>query len=224
MRKQKQLIAAACIGTLVLFAAAGAAAVAASSPVIEAGQGNTAGQETDTAAGSLLYYSIPVWGTIKSISDNRISLDNLSQNVASGEVVIQVIDQETRVLDAVDGYPVSLKDLQEGDFIYAYLGPVMTMSLPPITNAKMIICKAPADFKVPEYLNIKDAVMQEDGSVTLTPYNGNFSSYHVPADCGITPYLTRNLVTLRDLTQGRSVLLWSDADGNAVKIVLFAGD
>lgn len=221
MRKQK-LIAAACIGTLVLFAAAGAAAAA--SPVIEVGQGSVAGQEAESAAESLLYYSVPVWGPIKSISDNRILLDNLSQNAGSGEVVIQVIDQETRVLDAVEGNPVALGDLQEGDFIYAYLGPVMTMSLPPITNAQMIICKAPADFKVPEYLHIKDAVMQEDGSVTLTAYSGNFSSYHVPADCGITPYLTRNLVTLRDLTQGRSVLLWSDADGNAVKIVLFAGD
>lgn len=219
MRKPK-LIAAACIGTLVLFAAAGAAAAA--SPVIEAGRGSTAGQETE-AATDLLYYSLPVWGTINSISDNRISLNNMSQNTSSGEIILQVIELETRVLNAVDGSPVALNDLQEGDFIYAYLGPVMTMSLPPITTPQVIICKAPADFKVPEYLHIKDAVMQEDGSVTLTAYNGNYSTYHVPADCAISPYLTRNVVTLQDLMQGRSVLLWSDAEGNAVKIVLFAG-
>lgn len=219
MRKQ-QLIAAACMSGLILFAAAGAAAAA--SPVVEAGQGSTAGEEA--AAGSLQNYMVPAWGTVKSVSDNRILLNNLSQSTVPGEVVIQVIDQETLVLDAVEGFPVALSDLNEGDFIYVYLGPAMTLSLPPIANARMIICKAPADYKVPEYLQIKDAVMQEDGSLTLTAENGNSYSYHVPSDCPITPYLTRNMVSLADLTPGRSVLLWSDADWKAVKIVLFAGE
>lgn len=220
MRKQK-LIAAAGLGALLMIAAVGGAAAA--SPVIEVGKGSEERQEAEAAAESLLYYSLPVWGQITSISGQRIVIDNLSQNVGLGELIIQVVDQETRVLNAVNGDPVALDDLSEGDFIYAYLGPVMTMSLPPITNAQMIICKAPADFKVPEYLHIKEAVMQEDGSVTLTPYHGNYATYHVPADCSITPYLTRNIVTLQNLTPGRSVLLWSDAEGNAAKILLFAG-
>ncbi len=219
MKKQK-LAAAACIGCLTLFAAGGS--VLASSPVLEVGQSMEADQDGAAAseAGSLKYEMVTAWGQIKSIDGDRIVMENLGQTAVPGEVVIQIVDQKSRVVDAVDGLPVAVSDLKAGDFIYAYLAPVMTLSLPPITNAEMIITKAPADYKVPEYLNIKDAVTQEDGSIELTAYNG--STYHVPADCSITPYLTRNMVSLQDMTHGRSVLLWSDADGNAQKIVLFA--
>lgn len=219
--KKQHLAVAACIGCLSLFAAGGT--VLASSPVIVAGQGTVTEQSGDTSdATPLKYELVPAWGQITSIDGNRIVLNNMAQNALGSEVVIQIVDQQSRVVDAVDGFPVSLADLKAGDFIYAYLSPVMTMSLPPITNAQMIICNMPADFKVPEYLNIKDAAVAADGSVTLTAYSG--STYHVPADCPITPYLTRNMVYLSDLAQGRTVLLWSDSDSNAYKIVLFAAD
>ncbi|MGL5438038.1 MAG: hypothetical protein ACRDBO_22105 [Lachnospiraceae bacterium] len=218
--KKQQLAIAACIGCLTIFAAGGMAL--ASSPVLEAGRGVTTEQNSHNTAEvtPLEYDLVPAWGTIQSINGDRIVLDNLAQGAAAGEVVVQIADQESRILDAVEGLPVALADLKEGDFIYAYLSPMMTLSLPPITNAKVIICNAPADFKVPEYLNIKAAVFQEDGSVALTAYNGN--TYHVPADCTITPYLTRNMASLQDLAHGRSILLWSDSDGNARKIVVFA--
>ncbi len=43
------------------------------------------------------------------------------------------------------GLPVALEDVKDGDTIYAYIGPAMTMSLPPMTNAVMIFTNLPAD-------------------------------------------------------------------------------
>lgn len=218
MRKQ-QLAVAACVGCLALFAAGGKAIAA--SPVVSAGEGQTTSQEQEAGAEivPLKYDTVPAWGTITSVQDGRIVLNNLATGGTQGEVVIHLNSEQTKVLDAVAGLPVAAADLKEGDFIYAYLEPVMTMSLPPQTSARVIIGKAPADFRVPEFLYIKDAVMQDDGSVDFTSYNGK--SYHIPADCPITPYLTRQMASLQDLTSGRSILLWSDYEDNAAKIVVF---
>ena len=41
-------------------------------------------------------------------------------------------------------------------------------------------------------------------------------------DCNIFPYLTRNIVTLDDLTQGRKCLVWSTDDNTAERIMVFA--
>ncbi len=41
----------------------------------------------------------------------------------------------------------------------------MTMSLPPISNAGLILCQIPADFKVPDYVEIKGVVA--DGALSL---------------------------------------------------------
>jgi len=50
--------------------------------------------------------------------------------------------------------------------------------------------------------------------------------YQVPADCVLLPYLTRNMVTIESLTEGRNFLVWSELgeDGKeetASKIVMF---
>ena len=40
-------------------------------------------------------------------------------------------------------------------------------------------------------------------------------------DCPIIPYLTRQMVTLQDITAGRKCMIWLDASGAASNIVLF---
>ena len=48
--------------------------------------------------------------------------------------------------------------------------------------------------------------------------------YEIAQDCQILPYLTRNMVTLSDLNEGKKCLIWSDDDNVASKIVLFASE
>lgn len=90
---------------------------------------------------------IRIWGTVTSVEENRIVLNNQSGVSFEGEMVLHISDEVTKVLGAVDGLPVGLSDIHVGDTIYAYIGPAMTLSLPPQTTAEMILAGIPADFK-----------------------------------------------------------------------------
>lgn len=79
---------------------------------------------------------VGVWGPVLRVTEDRIYIDNISDHSMKGEIAITISPDYSRVVEAVNGYPVALGDLKEGDFIYAYLGPAMTMSLPPIANGK----------------------------------------------------------------------------------------
>lgn len=246
-RIEKKMIAAVCCAGLLAVGAAGVAM--AQSPVILAGSGQTAGQQEGTEASSvsdgsgtgamsadsseaeavtvdgsemeaMFADSIRIWGTVLGVEDGMIRIDNQSGVSFAGEIVLNIDDEHSRVLDAENGFPVALEDIQAGEVIYAWIGPAMTMSLPPMTTAEMVICKIPADYKVPDYVTVKSMEEQQDGSWVLTA--ANESVYQIPADCDILPYLTRNMVRLTDVEAGSKCLIWSDANGVWQKIVLFS--
>lgn len=159
-----------------------------------------------------------IWGTMTKAGNDTILFDNQSGESFHGEIVIH-ISEDTKILDAQNGFPVSFDTIEDGQTAYAYIGPAMTMSLPPQTNSPVILTEIPADYKVPDYVTVKS--LEDKGAVyLLTAADG--SEFRVPKDCTIIPYLTRNMVFLTDLTEGRTCLIWSDADSAAHKIVLFA--
>ena len=59
-----------------------------------------------------------------------------------------------------------------------------------------------------------------DRSSTLM--SASAKEYAVSADCRIMPYLTRQIVSLEDVEQGSNLLVWSDDQNHAQKLVLFA--
>lgn len=161
-----------------------------------------------------------IYGPATKLEDGRISIDNQSDVSSSGEIILNLSDQ-AYILDAVTGLPVAFDEIKDGDTIYAYIGPAMTMSLPPMTNAQLILTNIPADFKVPDYVEVKSVVTDAATSESvLTTVDGD--TFTLSKDCSIFPYLTRNIVTLDDLTQGRTCLVWSDEENTATKIMVFA--
>lgn len=163
---------------------------------------------------------IRIYGVIKILEDGKISIDNQSGQSYSGEIVLNISDEQTRILDAVSGDPYSLENLKDGDTVYVYIGQAMTMSIPPMTNAELILCNIPADFKVPDYVEVKSVVTDATTSKSmLTAADG--TQFEIGADCSILPYLTRNIVTLDDLTQGRTCMVWSNEQNVADKIMVF---
>lgn len=165
---------------------------------------------------------IRIWGPVLGVEERVIRIDNQSGVSFAGEIVLNISDEFSRVLDGANGYPVDLGSIKEGDFIYAYIGPAMTMSLPPMTTAEMVICKIPQDMKAPDYIEVKSMEQQADGSWRLETLDQ--VSYTVPADCQILPYLTRNIVTLADVQESSTCLVWSDDAGSIQKMVLFPSD
>ena len=78
----------------------------------------------------------------------------------------------------------------------------------------------PADMKAPEYITVKSMTADADGNWKLVSTAG--TEYAVAADCRIMPYLTRQIVSLEDVAQGSNLLVWSNAENQAQKLVLFA--
>lgn len=82
---------------------------------------------------------VRIYGSASHMEDGRLSIDNRSGVSAEGEIILNISQESTLILDAVSGTPLTLEDIQDGETIYAYIGPAMTMSLPPMTNAAIIL-------------------------------------------------------------------------------------
>ena len=205
-----------------VLAAAGAMTALAQSPTVVAGS-QTAVSDIAGPAGAgqqeQVMESIRIWGPVLGVENGSIRIDNQSGASFEGEMVLHIAEGETLVLDAVDGFPMSLSDIQVGETVYAYIGPAMTMSLPPQTTATMVVAGVPADFKAPELVTVDSMTWNEDTSWTLVSTDG--TTFHIPGETPIVPYRTRQFVSLADVTEGRQLLVWSDADNNGTKLVLF---
>lgn len=111
--------------------------------------------------------SIRVYGTVTEINGSQVTISNDNQEDPYSTIVLN-ITEETLILTAEDCKEKTLKDLQEGDILYAYVSPIMTRSLPPISNAELILCQIPADMMVPTYAAITEVSSDPDGSFSIT--------------------------------------------------------
>ncbi len=163
---------------------------------------------------------VRIYGTITEVGEDTITVDNQSEMSTSGEIILNIDPENTVLVDAQTGLPMTLADIGEGSF-EAYLGPVMTMSLPPHTTPYVVIANIPEDGAAPQYAVAASDLVQEDGSYTLEATDGR--TYRIPEDVEISPFRTRNIVTLEDLTAGRAALIWLDESETAEKVVLLEG-
>ncbi len=163
------------------------------------------------------YAPICVYGTAQKLENGRLHLTN-SRTDAINDIVITT--QNALILDAVSGMPVGYETIREGETVYAYVGPAMTLSLPPIANADIVLTNIPADYKVPSYVIVKALDMRADGSAALTASDGQV--YEIPADCTVIPYLTRQMLYIDNLTPGSACLIWTgDSANTASKVMRF---
>ena len=160
-----------------------------------------------------------IWGTIKEVDGDTILVDGQSNTANLGEVLLTIDSENTLVLDGSNGFPVELKDIQIGSF-EAYLGPVMTLSLPPHTTPYVVIVNIPEDIQAPQYVIAADQLDTSGGAKILT--GKDESSYTLARNVQITPYLTRNIVQLEDIKKNSRCLVWMNDNGEVDRIVLFA--
>lgn len=176
----------------------------------------------DSDEGSDTTGPVMVWGTLTWLDDGGLLLQNDSET-SLNEVILH--GESIICLDAVTGDPMDIKSLKDGDTVYAWVSPVMTMSLPPQTTAYIVLGNIPADYRVPQYYEITaaevtgtDSDTQLPTSVELTAAGGTV--FTVTDAASLTPYLTRNVVTLADLVPGTRVLVWSSSSG-AERVLVF---
>ena len=193
--------------------------------------GNIADTSTTEAAqpGEEIDVLAPVhaWGEIVSVEGDSITVNRMPEasdsdgaGVYPEETIIHIDPEHSVVVDAVNGLPVELSDVKEGESFEAYLGPAMTMSLPPQVTAYAVIVSIPEDFKAPVFVIAADAVLDTDNGKLLDAYGEQ--DYLLAEDVEVQPYLTRNIVTLDDIREGSRLLAWTDEYDMITKIVLFA--
>lgn len=147
------------------------------------------------------------------------------------EIVLH-IPESTPILDASTLMPVDLSDIDPESTVYVWTSQAMTMSLPPQTTAQVIIVNVPEDASAPMYVIAKE-VSRDGDAVIITDQDG--VKWRADADSQVSPYLTRNIVTLEDIEAGTRMIISqdsetstsgtekaADADAYAAKIMLFA--
>lgn len=182
------------------------------------------GDEADTGPEYLA--PVRVWGTVTRLENGSLFLKNSDENDPNREVVVHLGDAP--VVDAVTGLPVDVSGIKAGDTAYAWVGPAMTMSLPPQASATVVVANIPADFAVPEYYEITGgdhtAVIAMYPAPPRTAVNlpyaggGKVDLLCIPVTAQISPWLTKQIVTVDDLVPGTRILVWRGADGEISRV------
>lgn len=127
-------------------------------------------------------------------------------NTADGEVRFNY-DDSTYIIDAETVLPLNLDD-RTSDKVIVTRGMATTMSIPPQSFAYAIIGNVTEELGNPVYTEVEDVRNGKDG-ITIITENG-MKEITVPATADVAPYLTKNIVTIDDITKGSKVLLWYD--------------
>jgi hypothetical protein len=118
---------------------------------------------------------------------------------ADGSSVVLNISDSTYVVDSDEGNPMVLKD-RKNDNVVAYYGPIETRSLPPQSNAAIIICNLPEKGFAPTYA-IAEAVAKDGDSIKVT-----FSGGSIIAT--LNPSTPLKGIALDEIKEGNELLLW----------------
>jgi len=96
----------------------------------------------------------------------------------------------------------------------------MTMSLPPQTTPSVVVVNIPQDGAAPQYVVAADVVMETADGLILAGNDG--TQYLIAEDVAVEPFMTRNIVTMDDIHEGRRCLVWVDAEGIVERIAVMA--
>ena len=163
------------------------------------------------------------YGTITEVADDYVmvkTMDNKEIQFNTSEF--------TQIIDANTVMPLDLKS-RETDLVMITYANAMTMSLPPQAYAFAIVGNIKSEMGNPMFTIVEEVKTAEDGIVIVT--DGGMKEITVPANAQVSPYLTRNIVTLADIKEGSNVLLWYDmmtmsipAYATSERVVVMAGN
>lgn len=151
---------------------------------------------------SALYF-----GTIEQIlRDDEGNMTALRLNSERyGEYVMNLSDEAVWI-DSGKKTASDKSTLVEGEAVYVFHSTVSASSMPPQSRAFAIVRNVPQDAGSAHYMKI-DSVEEKDGVVTVTGNNGT-KTFAVNEGTTYSPYLTKNIVTLRNLQAGSRIMVW----------------
>lgn len=163
-----------------------------------------------------------VRGNVTPWDGDGLFLKNSNPDDPMNEVVVHVGDAP--VVDAATGLPLDLETVKEGDALYAWIGPAVTMSLPPQAIAEVVVGNIPADMAAPEYYVLHSGgwIDPAGGSeIVFSVQNETALDLAIPLDAEVTPWLTRQIIRLQDIRPGSQILVWRNGEGAVTKVLVF---
>ena len=208
---------------------------------VETGEDTTAAQETGEAETYVELQPVSKWGYIADVDEasgditfnsNEFLVDEKGEyKDTTNEIILKTTN--TPVLDGTTLAPVALSEIDTAQPVYVWTAQAMTMSIPPQTAAQILIVNVPQDASAPMYVVAQQVDAKEDGSIVITDQDG--VTWRADADTEVTPYLTRNIVTLEDIHEGTRLVVSQgsdtstsgspeagEADAYAAKLLVFA--
>ncbi|MDR2940180.1 MAG: copper amine oxidase N-terminal domain-containing protein [Clostridiales bacterium] len=145
-----------------------------------------------------------VTGTIVNVTGKSVEIKPDGSDIN----IILNLGERPVIIDSASGQPVALND-REHDNVVAYYGPATTKSIPAQSNAIAIICNVEAGSTPPQYAQV-EALEKENGELKATILNGSII-VTINKDTQLSPYLTRNIVTMDMIDVGSKLLIWYPA-------------
>ena len=162
----------------------------------------------DTLPDSILYYGeVTELGTDEEGNTVRLFMDSQ----ADGELIVNVSDK-TFWVDSGNWAASEPSEIKEGDRIYVFHSPVMTMSLPPQTAGFAVVGNVPADVRCAMYHEI-EKVTVSGGTAMIETDNGTMQ-IAADEDTLITDY-SGNERELSDIKEGGFMLVIYDEEADA---------
>lgn len=181
----------------------------------------------DTPSEAPAYHApVRVWGAVSTLEDGGLLVQNSSEQAPYQEIILH--GESILMLDAVTGMPLD-RELKDGELIYAWVGPATTLSMPPHTTAHIIVANIPADAAVPQFYQVAQVKPQTMVAIYPPPpltyvefTTTDGTEVKITDEAALTPYLTKNMVTLESIRPGTELMLWRDSQGTVTKAMLFA--
>ena len=168
---------------------------------------------------------VRVWGTLTHLEDGGLLVEN-SSTEALNSVILH--GEDILCLDAVTGDPMELSDLKDGETVYAWVGPVMTLSLPPQATAILILANIPADYGVPQYYEISAVTPQAMIAIYPPPAltwtevtTSDGATIKITDQAELTAFSEDTTVRLEDLVPGTRMLVWTNQEGEPSRVLVF---
>ena len=180
-----------------------------------------------TTAGTSVYQApVCVWGTLTKQEDGGLLIQNDSEGAAYPEIILH--GESILFLDAVTGEEISQDSISDGSTVYAYVGPAMTMSLPPQATAHLILANLPADFAAPQYDQIASVTPQAVAAIYPTPAltwteftTTGGDTLKITDEAALSRFQSEDAVRLEDLVPGTRILVWSSSEGTPERVMVF---
>lgn len=161
--------------------------------------------------------AVRIYGEIEEISEEDIIVDNQSDMSSQGEMILTIDPENTVLVDGESGLPLELSDVEKGGFV-AYLGPAMTLSLPPQCTPEVVFTNVSEKEAAPYYAVIARKPVAKDSCLKVIAEDGE--SYVIPDTAEIKPFRTRNIVRAEDIQKGSRCLIWQNEQEEVVRVVL----